>query len=69
MEYNTLRVINKSTALMPMTIMACMQLPFIFIFHYRNKICYAEDNNSYMSNMCSKEFSDPNFNHAVIGKI
>ena len=35
----------------------------------RNDISYAEDYHSYMSNICAKEFSDSNFNEAVIGKI
>ena len=35
----------------------------------RNKICFAKDNYSFMSNMCAKEFSDSNFDQAVIGKI
>ena len=28
-----------------------------------------EDSYSYMTNMCGKEFSDLNFNQAVIGKV
>ena len=35
----------------------------------RNESYCAEDNHNYMSNMCEKEFSDSNFNKAVIGKI
>ena len=35
----------------------------------RNKICCAEDNHNYKSNMCAKEFSDLNFYLTVIGKI
>ena len=33
-----------------------------------NEICYAEENHSYMSNMCANEFSGLNFNSWVIGK-
>ena len=34
-----------------------------------NKICNAEDNHSYMSNICTKECSYSKFNQAVMGKI
>ena len=34
-----------------------------------NEIFCAEDNCSYMSNMCAKEYSDLNLHQAVIGKI
>ena len=35
----------------------------------KNESCCAKDNHNYMSSMCEKEFSDSNFNLAVIGKI
>ena len=35
----------------------------------RNETGCADDKCNYMSNMCAKEFSDSNFNSAVIGKI
>ena len=32
-------------------------------------MCYAADNHNYMCHTCAKEFSDSNFNSAVIDKI
>ena len=43
----------------------CIQLKF----NSENENCCVEKNHSYMSYMYAKEFSDLNFNEAVIGKI
>ena len=40
-----------------------------FSSKHRTVVFFAEDTHSYMSNMCAKEFSESNFNKAVIGKI
>ena len=41
--------------------MKSVSMPLNEIRFGRNKFCCSEENNSYMSNLCAKQFSESNF--------